>query len=510
MDKTITTIISDLDLAIASIPPRSKLYHLEPIGIGTPYIESLTGYISRLAEAHCITVYRFFKYLLYPLINKTHIFYERTAINTNLAGINSIDVSATQAVHAIESLTLRNDITFLTLLPWSNVLVNLGLLAPNRQWCPYCYEEWRSMGHVVYEPLLWIFRDVRFCLRHERYLNSQCTFCSRTQSWITSLSRPGYCSRCNMWLGNECTKQSSDTKGFQESDELKYQKWCVDNIGEILATATQLLTTPKKDRCAKSLAHCIGKGTANTTSSLAALLQVHPNQVTCWRSGRVQPQLPIILRICNNSGVRLVEYLTGNLDCDSHTKLGRQTGTLNYYTKEDWKRIARRLKRIIREKKLPPSESQIAKQLKINRSTLRVNLPDLCNEILVLRKSCRKKRYLAIETELTSIIIKKEFPPPSVAQVAKRVKFNRIALKKRFPEQCKEISERFFAYCKTLKADWRRQLEEEIRQVAIELHKDGIRPSFPEVRGRLAVPSRMSDENARMILRQVQRALGYR
>nr|WP_236116925.1 TniQ family protein [Hassalia byssoidea] len=37
------------------IPPRSRLYNLEPIGIGTPYVESLTGYVIRLAEQHCIT-----------------------------------------------------------------------------------------------------------------------------------------------------------------------------------------------------------------------------------------------------------------------------------------------------------------------------------------------------------------------------------------------------------------------------------------------------------------------
>ncbi|GEM_PF-5397605 len=39
------------DLKKLAIPSRSRLYQLEPIGIGTPYVESLTGYISRLAEA---------------------------------------------------------------------------------------------------------------------------------------------------------------------------------------------------------------------------------------------------------------------------------------------------------------------------------------------------------------------------------------------------------------------------------------------------------------------------
>jgi hypothetical protein len=38
------------DLEKPSIPDRSRLYQLEPIGIGTPHVESLTGYISRLSR----------------------------------------------------------------------------------------------------------------------------------------------------------------------------------------------------------------------------------------------------------------------------------------------------------------------------------------------------------------------------------------------------------------------------------------------------------------------------
>ena len=38
------------------IPERSRLYSLNPIGIGTPQVESLTGYIARLAEAHVLSV----------------------------------------------------------------------------------------------------------------------------------------------------------------------------------------------------------------------------------------------------------------------------------------------------------------------------------------------------------------------------------------------------------------------------------------------------------------------
>ena len=40
----------------APIPKRSRLYSLEPMNVGTAEVESLTGYVARIAEAHCVTV----------------------------------------------------------------------------------------------------------------------------------------------------------------------------------------------------------------------------------------------------------------------------------------------------------------------------------------------------------------------------------------------------------------------------------------------------------------------
>ncbi len=39
----------------APFPTRSELYHMRPAGLGTSFIESLTSYIARLADSHCLT-----------------------------------------------------------------------------------------------------------------------------------------------------------------------------------------------------------------------------------------------------------------------------------------------------------------------------------------------------------------------------------------------------------------------------------------------------------------------
>ena len=41
---------------VVELPERSRFYSLSPVGIGTPQVESLSGYIARLAEAHVLSV----------------------------------------------------------------------------------------------------------------------------------------------------------------------------------------------------------------------------------------------------------------------------------------------------------------------------------------------------------------------------------------------------------------------------------------------------------------------
>jgi len=43
------------DMTAPVIPPRSRLFHINPVGLGTPLVECLTSYISRVAQAHSIS-----------------------------------------------------------------------------------------------------------------------------------------------------------------------------------------------------------------------------------------------------------------------------------------------------------------------------------------------------------------------------------------------------------------------------------------------------------------------
>jgi hypothetical protein len=106
------------------MPPVTRLYHLPPIGLGTPMVESLTGYIVRLAEEHCVSAGVLYWKEIRTLAAKGNIFTFRV---TNDAGysthtINGLGSPAADFVRALEILTGRRDLSCLTLLAWRRVL----------------------------------------------------------------------------------------------------------------------------------------------------------------------------------------------------------------------------------------------------------------------------------------------------------------------------------------------------------------------------------------------------
>src|SRR6266498_2485252 len=118
------------------------------------------------------------------------------SFSTHAKAVNGTGVIAKDWVRVIEGLTMRNDLRFLTMLPWANALTCRHLLRPTRAWCPCCYGEWRANEQIVYDPLLWAFSEVQVCLRHQRRLRFQCHHCARNLPWLRRRTLPGHCSKC--------------------------------------------------------------------------------------------------------------------------------------------------------------------------------------------------------------------------------------------------------------------------------------------------------------------------
>lgn len=83
-------------------------------------------------------------------------------------------------------------------------------------------------------------------------------------------------------------------------------------------------------------------------------------------------------------------------------------------------------------------------------------------------------------------------------------------LRNRHPELYKSIVKRFDAYKKAQIISQTQSRLEEVEEVALRLHLQGLYPSFSKEAAGLSMPSVMSRKDMRSRLREVQRELGYR
>ena len=152
------------DVTIPSLPPRSRLYRLEPIGIGTPYVEGLTSYIVLLAREHHISVFDLTRREVFPLFPYAHRPHQRfVRIECTINGANLLTY---EWVSALKVLTSRDDLEYLTFISWSDIIA--GSLRSEKAWCPICYNEQRSSHSKIYDPLLWSVKDISICPVHRQ------------------------------------------------------------------------------------------------------------------------------------------------------------------------------------------------------------------------------------------------------------------------------------------------------------------------------------------------------
>jgi len=125
------TIYGPMDLTLPATPPRTRLYHLAPIGVGTATVESLTGYVMRLAEEHTVSTSTLTTAALLPVM-KPQCLADVPAATWLLDDgprFNGTGATTRDAVAALACLSGRQDLVFLTLRAWEQVLAPHGVSA---------------------------------------------------------------------------------------------------------------------------------------------------------------------------------------------------------------------------------------------------------------------------------------------------------------------------------------------------------------------------------------------
>src|SRR5208282_1428631 len=145
-----------------TLPSRSSLYRLAPCGIGTPYVESLSSYITRLADAHVVSVWRLIRHVLSPLNHRRL----SRATKCYAYPANGLGKNSQVLLETLQAATCRRDLHLLTLCSLQGIVSQPMVFRSLEAWCPACLEEWRTSGSPIYSPLLWALRLVTVCPVH--------------------------------------------------------------------------------------------------------------------------------------------------------------------------------------------------------------------------------------------------------------------------------------------------------------------------------------------------------
>ena len=277
-----------------------------------------------------------------------------------------------------------------------------------------------------------MLQTVSICTKHNRWLEDHCPHCEKGQSVVTGKTLPGYCTQCTTWLG---TAEHVETVDKITDETVNWQKWVMCMLDELrAATAAGVFSW---ERFFANLATCIQ--TRGTFTRLANLTGVPRPILYRWftSTDTYTPSLETIFEFCYTCGVTLLQVMTNDL---SPLEQALQNGIAHQ----------------------PPRS---------RRSFHRLD-----------REQC---------LELMQAILDGREEPLSIRQIAIRLGHDQSVLRRHFPQECALIAQQAQEYRRQRGERHIAQLCNEVRQIVITLHTQGIYPSHRRVRKLLSKPSFM-------------------
>ncbi len=372
--------------------------------------------------------------------------------------INGLGSPALDFVHALEMLTGRRDLCYLTMLTWARVLPRSALLRRSRAWCDSCARAWRQARQPIYEPLLWALRAVTVCPYHRRLLRQVCPNCERLIGPLDSRSRSGYCSRCGQSLV-PTVGDSGAGCGTLSSNESMWAIWVASTLGELLSTAPQIACPPTREHLVETIGLCIRRASSGNTSEFARLMHVGRGDVSRWQRGKALPPLALLLTMAYRLETSLSDFLLG---CP------RSIPSRGFL-------------------RSAPVETDSNAQRRTAQPRPRIN-----------RLEVSRLLHAALA----------ENPSPSLTQVIQRITHTEVTVRRHFPEVCFEIAKHYAEYRARRAVARKTQAAEEVRRLAHELHAKGIALTRQNMRPLLTSSDYLNLDEGRAALRQVRRDLG--
>jgi len=405
-----------------NLDSRSDLYSIEPIGLQTELVESLSSYLIRVAYEHNISVGHLFNKMIFPEMNKGYLerasayggnrFYEKAKT------VNGYMENAVELAWTVEKLTSRDDLINLTLYNLKEFIPLRNLLKDTLTWCPDCIRTWEKNGEVIYYPLIWHLKPVEICKKHSRFLIDRCPICKKEVDIIRRQMVPGYCPHCSSILAQESESNRINLKKF------RWELYVYENMKDILSINHNKIDVQSFKHTFISKLNVINEEYfSNNVAGFSRYLNIPKNTLRYWLNGQNFPSLDNILKISFKLNKKVLDFLLESLNLD-----------VNIF--------------------------QINDRQVINNETKPTRKP--LNYDVIERKLIE---HLSTET------------PISMNSVAKVIGRDKRVLYRNFPDLCKQISRRYYDYIKE-KSELRiKKLKEQIKLAFNELENEGLYPS---------------------------------
>lgn len=438
------------------VPPRSRLYGVEPRSVDTVWSECLTSYINRLGWQHGVSPRTLAAQEIGPLLADAEWWrYPSPHLMGVFCAANAMSLNGSGNLAAIwsgllEQLTACTDLHFLTSPWWIGDLPVTRNLRSSPTWCSACYTEWKQQGLPLYQPLLWMLQVVTICPIHKMRLVERCPSCQGKQAVIVShKTQPGECTKCALWLG---AGGHSSWEQPMDDELMNWQGWVVSVLKELRTMSLSSGMFSWEETFFASLTSALER--YRGYSQLARLTGIDRQSLYQWAWGTVTPSLELILRFCYVCGTTPMEIMAKQWTALEQAIQADPASRPSPHEHAPWQRVdVERCQNFIQA--ILEGREQI---LSVRQATLRLKCPG---------------RFL----------------------------------QSHFPLECKQITQRYREYRKQQREEYLEGVCKEVRNATITLHTQGISPTRRRVAAHLKDPERMRMPEARKTWQVVRQEL---
>lgn len=387
---------------------RSILFNLEPFGMHTGLIESMTSYIIRLSEKHSVNVGDLVNQLIIPGLEKEYLYrstiYGGNSFFESSKTINGYTSNSLEIEQVLSNLTTRNDLNHLSLIGLEDIFTIRGLLKNNLSWCPKCINDGITNNNEIYYPLLWFIKPVKICGKHKCLLQEKCPNCQKINHVLRRKMLMGHCSHC-FTMFNEAIKINDD---ICDAD-LKWFNFTYDNVLSLVEDKNlfAIKNMLNKQLIINHLNVLNEKYFNNELGTFSNYVGIPKNTLRAWLKGENIPSLEGVLLICFKLNVPLSSLLTEIQNTNNNLilpeiRMKNSVSPPRNFTPLDFNLIEQKLNEILLLD-IPISMTNAAEMIGRNKRVLYSNFPDLCKNI-----SGRNRKYEESKRIERNLIIKKQ------------------------------------------------------------------------------------------------------